>query len=83
MKPHNFARVVAGIAALLGLSSAGAFPDKPVQYIVPFAPGGESDVTARLQAEVFASRIADITRVRRSPNTKTRSQPGQHRSHPP
>jgi tripartite-type tricarboxylate transporter receptor subunit TctC len=41
---------------LLGLGTAGAFPDKPIQYVIPFGPGGESDLTARLQAEVFAKK---------------------------
>jgi tripartite-type tricarboxylate transporter receptor subunit TctC len=30
-----------------------AYPDKPIQYIIPFAPGGESDVAARLQQQTF------------------------------
>lgn len=56
MRFHRFASVVAGSIMLLGFGTAGAFPDKPIQYIVPFAPGGESDLTARLQAEVFAKK---------------------------
>jgi tripartite-type tricarboxylate transporter receptor subunit TctC len=47
--------VVAAAAALLS-GAALAYPDKPVQYIIPFAPGGESDITARLQAVVFAAK---------------------------
>ena len=42
---------------LLSLTHAAlGYPDKTVQYIIPFAPGGESDFTARLQAQVFAAR---------------------------
>jgi tripartite-type tricarboxylate transporter receptor subunit TctC len=36
------------IAGFSGLLWAG-FPDQPVTYIIPFNPGGQSDVTARLQ----------------------------------
>lgn len=56
MKMHRLAFFVAGFAALLALGTANAFPDKPIQYVIPFAPGGESDLTARLQAEVFAKK---------------------------
>ena len=56
MKPHSLKGLVAGLGALLAIGSAGAFPDKPIQYIIPFAPGGESDLTGRLQAEVFAKK---------------------------
>ena len=37
--------------ALIGLSASAApkFPEKPINYIICFNPGGESDLTARLQ----------------------------------
>lgn len=44
----------AAAAALLGTSGAlAAWPEKPVNYIIPFNPGGESDITARMQQPYF------------------------------
>ncbi len=45
--------VAAGAAALLGVAGTAAaqtYPDHPVKWIVPFAPGGGGDTTARLVA---------------------------------
>jgi len=50
------ARLALGLVAALALGTASAYPDKPIQYIIPFAPGGESDITARMQAQVFATK---------------------------
>src|SRR5262252_8585119 len=49
-------RSIAGVVALAFASLAAAYPDKPVQYIIPFAAGGESDIAARLQAQAFSER---------------------------
>jgi len=50
------ARSIAGVVALALASVAAAYPDKPVQYIIPFAAGGESDIAARLQAQAFSAK---------------------------
>ena len=46
------------LAALVGLPAQAAdYPDKPITVIVPFPPGGSSDVTARLVAKKMAERV--------------------------
>ena len=58
MNPSRFARLVAGLAVLAFAAAAlAAYPDKPIQYIIPFAPGGESDIAARLQQQVFRTKF--------------------------
>jgi tripartite-type tricarboxylate transporter receptor subunit TctC len=58
MKIHKVLSIAAvGMAASLSMGGAhAAYPEKTVQYIIPFTPGGESDYVARLQAEVFKNK---------------------------
>ena len=45
---YAFVAVMA-IAVSIPSIAFAEFPEKPITYIIPFNPGGESDVTARLQ----------------------------------
>ena len=47
-----FAAALAGAAAVAGIALA-AYPEKTINYIIAFGPGGESDVSARLQEPYF------------------------------
>ena len=57
MFPSRLVRRLTGLLALAACTAAlAAWPDRTVQYVIPFAPGGESDIAARLQALVFKSK---------------------------
>ncbi len=46
------------LAALVGVQAQAAdYPEKPITVIVPFPPGGSSDVTARLVSKKLAERV--------------------------
>lgn len=60
-------------AALLALcaTSAFAFPDKPVEWVVPYPAGGGSDVVARTVAEQMAKSLGQTVIVNNKPGAGT------------
>jgi tripartite-type tricarboxylate transporter receptor subunit TctC len=48
---------IASAISLVAATGAMAFPDKPIEYIIPFGPGGESDISARFQQPFFKDKF--------------------------
>src|SRR5262249_57986065 len=57
---RNFLQLGAGAAALpagSGLAGADAYPTRPVRVIVPYAPGGPTDLFGRLIAQKLSEHL--------------------------
>ena len=59
MKParRRFLGLVACVTAVPGLAAAQTYPARPVRIIVGFAPGGLSDILARLLGQWLTARL--------------------------
>jgi len=54
---------LAVVALLAGLSSAAAYPDKPITLVIPFPPGGSTGYTAKVLAEQMTKAIGQPVNV--------------------
>jgi tripartite-type tricarboxylate transporter receptor subunit TctC len=71
---RQFLHLAAGVAALPAVSrvvSAQAYPTRPVRFIIGFAAGGGSDVTARLMGQWLSERLRQPIVIESRPGANT------------
>ena len=58
---RKVAPLLAGMGLLFcSLSAQAAYPDKPIRLVVPFTPGGVTDVIARGVAQQMSKDLGQI-----------------------
>ena len=64
-------RIAAMLTVLLGAlsiqSASGEYPEKTINYVIAFAPGGESDISARLQEPFFEKYTGQTVAIQYRP----------------
>jgi tripartite-type tricarboxylate transporter receptor subunit TctC len=67
MMTHRRALLAAALAAPAVARAQGAFPNRPIRVVVPFAAGGIIDVVARIIAEPLSRRIGQTLVIENTP----------------
>ena len=64
---HVLASIAAALALPRSVFAQGAWPSKPIRYIVPFAPGGTTDILARVVGEKLGAALGQTIVVDNRP----------------
>jgi tripartite-type tricarboxylate transporter receptor subunit TctC len=68
---HLLACGFLALAGTAAVAQAPAFPSKPVRVVVPFAPGGATDVVARAIGDAFQARTGQAMVIDNKPGAST------------
>jgi tripartite-type tricarboxylate transporter receptor subunit TctC len=60
--------LAAALALVAGAAQAQGFPTKPIRYILPFAPGGVADITARVVSQKLSEQLGQQVLVDNRPS---------------
>ncbi|QQS12354.1 MAG: tripartite tricarboxylate transporter substrate binding protein [Rhodospirillales bacterium] len=67
MKRRRALSLLAAAAALPAPVLAQAWPSKPIRVVVPFAPGGSGDITARLYGKYIEEKVGQPVVIENKP----------------
>src|SRR5262245_64503312 len=67
MKQKSITALLALVASLLVVTSAQAFPDRPVKLVVPTPAGGPPDIMARLLSDKIGAALGQPVIVENRP----------------
>jgi tripartite-type tricarboxylate transporter receptor subunit TctC len=71
-RPHRLAAFAfAAASALSPLASFAEWPDHPIKWVVPFAPGGANDLIARAAADGVSKRLKQPIVIENKPGAGT------------
>ena len=71
MKRRHLLGSAAALALAPAVARAQAFPDKAIRFVVPYAPGGATDTSARIAAEFLTNKLGQQVLVDNKPGGGT------------